>query len=143
MTTAIPRTVAPACLCLLLLASGSILLRAAPVPGELPPVLVVGDRAGKPEILLVNSDGTGSPTDLTKSKSVNTYPAWSPDHSRIAFVSDRDGNFQIYVMNADGSAVKQLTTGEEINRAPAWSPDGKKIAFCRHTVEGPRIFTMD
>lgn len=143
MTTAISQRIALNGVCLLLLVSSSILIGGAPVPGDLPPLLVVGGRTGKPEIFLINADGTGSPRNLTNSKSVNTYPAWSPDHGHIAFVSDRDGNYQIYVMEADGSHVKQLTRGEQINRAPAWSPDGKKIAFCRHTLEGPRIFTMD
>jgi TolB protein len=45
----------------------------------------------------------------------------------IAFDSNRDGNYEIYVMNADGSGVRQVTTGGGAD--PAWSPDGTKIAF--------------
>jgi TolB protein len=59
-------------------------------------------------------------------------PAWSPDGMQIAFVSVRNGaGFHLYLMQADGSDVTELTTNDNpIGFAyPAWSPDGKKIAF--------------
>ena len=57
-------------------------------------------------------------------------PAWSPDGSQIAFDSGRDGDRDIYVMNADGSDVRNLTDESSRNDwRPAWSPDGKRIAF--------------
>ena len=65
-------------------------------------------------------------------------PAWSPDGSQIAFASDRNGNYDIYVMRADGSKVVQLTRDPLANlyylrsptdSMPAWSPDGERIAF--------------
>jgi TolB protein len=48
---------------------------------------------------------------------------------RIAFASTRDGDLDIYVMNADGSAVKQLTNAPGSDSSPSWSPDGKRIVF--------------
>jgi Tol biopolymer transport system component len=48
---------------------------------------------------------------------------------KIAFDSDRDGDTEIYVMNADGSGVTQLTNNLATDCQPAWSPDGKRIAF--------------
>jgi dipeptidyl aminopeptidase/acylaminoacyl peptidase len=51
----------------------------------------------------------------------------SGENGKIAFVSDRDGNPEIYVMEADGSEVTLLTSGED----PAWSPDGTRIALSR------------
>ncbi|MDQ3946702.1 MAG: hypothetical protein M3357_16430, partial [Actinomycetota bacterium] len=48
---------------------------------------------------------------------------------RIAFTSDRSGNFEIYSMNADGSGVTRLTNDPGEDREPAWSPDGTKIVF--------------
>jgi hypothetical protein len=52
-------------------------------------------------------------------------PAWSPDGTRIAFTSDRDGPRAIYVMNEDGSDVKRLTPLTWASFRPAWSPDGR------------------
>ncbi|MDY7080437.1 MAG: hypothetical protein SXV54_26450 [Chloroflexota bacterium] len=50
------------------------------------------------------------------------WPAWSPDNTRIAFVSDRDGNLEIYVMNADGSGQVNLTNSPAHDTSPAWQP---------------------
>jgi Tol biopolymer transport system component len=55
--------------------------------------------------------------------------AWSPDGSRISFSWNGEGNFDIYVMQADGSAVTNLTHDPGSDRYAAWSPDGSKIAF--------------
>lgn len=61
-------------------------------------------------------------------------PAWSPDGRKLAFVSRRDGNAEIYVMNADGSGLRKLTRSPSYDRDPAWSPDGRAIAFVRKIV---------
>jgi TolB protein len=58
---------------------------------------------------------------LTDNPAWDGKPAWSPDGTKIAFVSDRDGNGDIYVMNADGSNVIRLTN-EGYNFEPSWSP---------------------
>lgn len=61
------------------------------------------------------------------------YPAWSPDGKRIAFMSQTwegaGGNYEIFVMNAEGSGVTQLTDVPGEDAWPAWSPDGTKIVF--------------
>jgi TolB protein len=51
------------------------------------------------------------------------------ENGKIAFVAVRDGNQEIYVMNADGSGQIRLTFTPAIDRTPSWSPDGTKIAF--------------
>ena len=56
-------------------------------------------------------------------------PDWSPDGVSIVFDSLRDGNFEIYVMNADGSRQRRLTNHFNVDSRPSWSPDGKYIAF--------------
>ena len=71
---------------------------------DTPPLLIVSKRTGNAEIFLINAKGQGA-RNLTKSKAENSYPCWSPDGTKIAFASDRDGGMNIYVMDADGSNV--------------------------------------
>jgi TolB protein len=56
---------------------------------------------------------------------------WSPDGSRIAFTSYRDGNAEIYTMFSDGSGATRLTQNPAYDKEPVWSPDGDRIAFLR------------
>ncbi len=56
-------------------------------------------------------------------------PAWSPDGRRIAFLSRRDVNKELFVVNADGSGQRTLTRDARLFATPAWSPDGRRIAF--------------
>ena len=58
--------------------------------------------------------------------------AFPGDSGKIAFTSNRDGNLEIYAMNADGSDVKRLTDNPAEDSAAAWSPDGQRIAFERN-----------
>mgnify|MGYP003288138549 CR=1 FL=1 len=87
----------------------------------------------------MNADGS-SPTRLTDDKSrtaklpdfspvYDASPAWSPDGTKIAFISNRDYLFSLYVMNADGSNSRLVTDRVIDMGEPAWSPDGGKIAF--------------
>ena len=72
-------------------------------------------------------------------------PAWSPDGQKIAFTSNRDGggnDWDIYVMNADGSDIARLTDGAG-NEYPAWSPDGQKIAFVSDRGGDSDIYVMN
>lgn len=58
----------------------------------------------------------------------NTYPAWSPDGSKIVFESTRDGpDADIFVMNADGGGVVQLTRNDVSDSTPVFTPDGQFI----------------
>jgi WD40-like Beta Propeller Repeat len=66
----------------------------------------------------------------------DSSPDWSPDGTKIVFVSSRDGNAEIYAMNGDGSNETRLTTNLETDSDPVWSPDGTKILFRRITNEG-------
>ena len=70
------------------------------------------------------------------------HPAWSPDGTKIAFHSDRDGNFEIYVMNSDGSGVTRVTNNAALDGVPVWSPDGTKIAFASSRDGRNEIYVM-
>lgn len=56
-------------------------------------------------------------------------PSWSRDGRKIAFASDRDGRYGIYVMRADGTRSHRLLVSDRGNAAPSWSPDGRWIVF--------------
>src|SRR5436190_10123706 len=65
-------------------------------------------------------------------------------NGKIAFTSDRDGNREIYVMNADGTNQTRLTNNAIVDDYPAWSPNGTKIAFASQKPSGDyAIFRMD
>ena len=67
--------------------------------------------------------GTGARTQLTQDSGADLWPVWSPDGQRIAFVSERDNaSGEIYVMNADGSAVRRLTDNDLSEAMLAWTP---------------------
>lgn len=75
---------------------------------------------------------TGTINRLSHNDSYDTHPAWSPDGRRIIFVSDRDitADFNIYVMNVDGSDAKVLVaTHYGSLPLPAWSPDGRYVIY--------------
>ena len=65
---------------------------------------------------------------VTAAPAQATFPG---DNGRIAFSSNRDGNYEIYTMNADGTGVARLTNDPGEDRTPSWSADGRKIAFQR------------
>ena len=106
------------------------------------------------EIYLLK-DVDEEPVRLTNKPLYDLQPAWSPDGSRIAFLSPPDdvydvdvismfGVYDIYTMFPDGSDVVNLTNNPGSHRFPTWSPDGKKIAFASHAKgEVGGIFVMN
>jgi dipeptidyl aminopeptidase/acylaminoacyl peptidase len=76
------------------------------------------------DVWTIGADGTDL-TRLTHSPGPDFDPSWSPDGTRIAFRSERSGEPEIWVMNADGAEQRRLAAG----LSPAWSPDGSLIAF--------------
>ena len=96
----------------------------------------------KGDIYLVGAGG-GKARCLVGGKSYDYTPIWSPDGSRIAFASDRHGNFDIYTVRIDGSDLKRVTTHSNDEEPWAFSPDGAKIYFSAnlHTSAGSRVYT--
>src|SRR5438128_6802042 len=80
---------------------------------------------------------------LTQTSASNLRPVWSPDGKRIAFQTNRDGPYHIYVMDADGGNVRQLTSGDADDRHPTWSPDGKQLAIDSGDQTNREIWTID
>ena len=74
-------------------------------------------------------------------RSANAKPA--SDEGKIAFQSERDSNYEIYIMDADGANQAKLTNNPAFDIDPAWSPDGKKIAFASSREGWPDIHVMD
>ncbi len=97
------------------------------------------------DVFVMDPDGNNQ-TRLTSSLAYDDQPKWSPDGSKIVFMSGRDGNFEIYSMNADGSSQTRLTNNPAADGFPAWSPDGTKIVFVSGNLNDPgtfEIFTMN
>src|SRR5262249_41521856 len=73
-------------------------------------------------------------------------PQWSPDGREIAFTMfvDRNHSYNVFVVNADGTGLKNLTDSNREAVDPAWSPDGKRIAFVSHAANLPtRLWVMN
>ena len=87
----------------------------------------VSERAGNPDIWILDEEGRE--IQLTHHAEADLAPVWSPDGTRIAFESMRDGNSEIYLMDGDGSNQINLTGNPAHDHAPAWSPDGTQIVF--------------
>ncbi len=70
-------------------------------------------------------------TKLTTDPADDAFPAFSPDGDRIAFCSNRSGNWDVYVMDRDGRNVTAITQGAGHDLHPSFSPDGRRVVFCR------------
>jgi Tol biopolymer transport system component len=80
---------------------------------------------------------------LTDQNADNRFPRVSPDGKRIAFTSYRDGNAEIYLMNADGGAVTRLTNSAGDDEAASWSSNGSQLAFASNRDGDYEVYTMN
>ena len=92
------------------------------------------------QIHVANVNGTS--VRLLTTRARNASPRWSPDGTKILFWSDRDGNKEVYVMNADGSAPTNLTNDAAEDLEATWSPDGTRIAFRSVRTGSGDIYVM-
>ncbi|MFL5796738.1 MAG: hypothetical protein ACJ77A_02250 [Actinomycetota bacterium] len=105
----------------------------AAVPGADGRIAWTSNRTGNRDVWSMNPDGSDQ-VNLTSAPSMDAFPAWSPDGTRIAFTTNRrNRNWDLDVMDADGSGVTPVTANSAAaDWLPAWSPDGSRIAFTRH-----------
>jgi Tol biopolymer transport system component len=80
---------------------------------------------------------------LTNNDAVDGYPSWSPGGSQIAFSSDRDGNWEIYVMDADGANQTRVTNTPYNEWRAVWSPDGSKFVISTDHADGVYLINLD
>ncbi len=73
----------------------------------------------------------------------NFLPAFSPDGARIAFMTNRDGNMEIYSVNRDGTGLRRVTRHPGNDSTPTWSPAGNQIAFTSDRTGSPQIYIVD
>jgi Tol biopolymer transport system component len=112
--------------------------------------IVPGKQPGEPQPGANSLTPTSSPTSATPTTTPGSSSPTTPPTStglkingKIAFQSDRDGNYEIYVMNPDGTGQTRLTNNNYDDGAPAWSPDGTKIAFHTNRDGNHEIYTMN
>ncbi len=100
------------------------------------------------EIYVMNADGSGK-TQLTRNGAVNWAPSWHPDGKRLVFSSNMDDwreelgrfghNFELYMINVDGTGLERLTYNDTFDSFPMFSPDGKLLSFASNrNKERPR-----
>jgi probable HAF family extracellular repeat protein len=113
------------------------------------------ERTGRDDIFVMNADGTDQ-ISLTDASDGDYDPSWAPGYvpppgetppgdagGKIAFTSNRDGNSEIYVMNADGSNQTRLTDNAARDHDPSFNSDGSKITFVSDRDGNNEIYVMD
>ncbi|MCI0551864.1 MAG: hypothetical protein L0287_12990 [Anaerolineae bacterium] len=102
--------------------------------------VLTGDE--QPDITLVNIE-SGETHVLAANPALDINPTWSPDGSRLAFVSDREGNREIYLISPDGTGMVNLTNDPAFDYSPVWSPSGRYIAFLSNREGTLALYVMN
>jgi len=107
-------------------------------------LIFVSNRGGNPGVYQASATRPESLFAVRADSATNIEPAISPDRTRIAFSSNRagGGEYDVYVMDADGSNVRRLTTEPGTDGAPVWTPDGARLVFSSTRSGVPQIYVM-
>lgn len=92
-------------------------------------LVFVSDRAGSPQLHVLDVEAGGPPERVPGQPSFATDPEWSPDGTRIAFTGRIDGRSAVFTIAPDGSALQRITGDEHDASEPSWSPDGRYLAL--------------
>ena len=97
---------------------------------------------GERDIAVVRPDGSQGQMVIADPAD-DFSPRWSADNNRLAFLSDRDGNIELYIASADGTGLMRSTNTAVAESDPTWSPDGRRVAYLSPDGEGnPHIFIL-
>jgi Tol biopolymer transport system component len=120
--------------------------------GGMGQIVFASTRDGLPQLYLTGVDGTDL-KKITEMEQGACQPSWSPDGRQLVFISPCVGRGEfyetiyneasLYIINADGTGLKQLTTSPGSDFDPAWSPDGARIAFTSVRDGFRQIYTLD
>ena len=112
-------------------------------------IVFLSDRDGKSDIYVMNDHG-GHIHRITNTPFTQVDLAWSSDSKQIAFSTDlhsanpgKPQQYDIFIMNADGSQQRNLTEHPAVDVDPSWSPDGKYLAFTSGRDQGLDIYVME
>ncbi|HET8627274.1 MAG TPA: S9 family peptidase [Thermomicrobiales bacterium] len=94
------------------------------------------DNEYRSTIYVAPTDGSAEPRQFTAGPKKDTQPRWSPDGAKLAFVSDRAGKPQVYVLDLAGGEARKVTDAPEGAASPLWSPDGATILYTSKVAEG-------
>ncbi len=127
---------------------GAVALLATPAAADQPPstaalLTVVSNHFGKFELLAFDV-ADDSPQQLGPVFADDIRePAWSPDGTRLAFTSFRAGNADIWIVQADGQGLINITADPGADRHPCWSPDGSQLAFCSNRSGDDEVWVTE
>lgn len=121
-----------------------MLLYLSPIVSVVSLVLATGPLGGSASLDLPEQSSAPAVAKSIKLTNIETsYPNWSPDGRRLVYQSNRTGNSEIYVMNADGTGAVRLTDNSAVDENPSWSPDGRRIAFRSYRDGNAEIYSMN
>jgi TolB protein len=105
-------------------------------------IAFVVKKKGQSQIYAMDFDGA-NPYGVTRNKSINVLPAWSPSGGQIAFTSYMRNNPDLYVVGAGGGRPKKISAQKGMNTGAAWSPDGSKLAVTLSKDGNPEIYVIN
>ena len=97
---------------------------------------LVVERSGR--LFVIRADRRGE-----RLLAAGREPAWSQRGGRIAFVSDRDGTDDLYLVESTGRRLRRLTTSPAVESEPAWSPDGRRLAYVAFDGGSTDLYVLD